>query len=206
MVEYRKTNLTLPESVSAYFDTLDPSARGAYMTALRSGGWTLESIAQASRVTRERVRQLVADFHAHASEHPQGSQGAQAEVDAHRDAGRVPLPPVKEGRPKPVYVEPEPDALERLLELQPLARLVRSNSPNYREEAEEYTRLINDQHVRVGVPLYRLAKRLEVSHLALRARLVRYGYKEPKKGGTSRVYTPILTNNRPEGTDAPVSA
>jgi hypothetical protein len=72
---------------------------------------------------------------------------------------------------------------------------VRSNGTKYRKEAEEYTRLLNQAHVEEGVTLYRLAKRLGVTHGALRFRLVRYGYKTPVNA-TSKVYTPILEKNR----------
>jgi hypothetical protein len=73
--------------------------------------------------------------------------------------------------------------------------MVRSNGKKYREEAEEYTKLLNHAHTVEGVTLYRLAKRLGVTHGALRFRLVRYGYKKPVTA-TSKVYTPILKENR----------
>jgi hypothetical protein len=72
---------------------------------------------------------------------------------------------------------------------------VRSNGKAYREEAEEYTKLLNYAHTVEGVTLYRLAKRLGVTHGALRFRLVRYGYKKPVTA-TSKVYNPILKENR----------
>jgi hypothetical protein len=107
----------------------------------------------------------------------------------------IPDPPVKPERPKPVYVEPTEKTLARLLELQPYAQQVRSNGKKYREEAEEYTALLNHAHTVEGVTLYRLAKRLGVTHGALRFRLVRYGYKTPVTA-TSKVYTPIVDENR----------
>jgi hypothetical protein len=107
----------------------------------------------------------------------------------------IPEPPVKQEREKPVYVEPNPDTLARLLELQPYAQQVRSNGKKYREEAEEYTKLLNHAHTVEGVTLYRLAKRLGVTHGALRFRLVRYGYKQPVTA-TSKVYNPIVKENR----------
>jgi hypothetical protein len=45
------------------------------------------------------------------------------------------------------------------------------------------------------VTLYRLAKRLGVTHGALRFRLVRYGYKQAISA-ESKAYTPILQQNR----------
>ena len=107
----------------------------------------------------------------------------------------IPEPPIKLEKPKPVYIEPSPETLERLLQLQPYAQQVRSNGKKYRAEAEEYTALLNHAHVVEGVTLYRLAKRLGVTHGALRFRLVRYGYKQPITA-TSKVYNPIVQENR----------
>jgi hypothetical protein len=107
----------------------------------------------------------------------------------------IPTPPVKPERVRPTYIEPTPETLARLLELQPLAQQVRSNGKKFRAEAEEYTALLNHAHVVEGVTLYRLAKRLGVTHGALRFRLVRYGYKKPINA-TSKVYNPILAENR----------
>jgi len=152
--------------------------RNSYCAALRKAGWTLQSISDAAGLTRERVRQIVKE--------PQTE-----------DISDLPIPePPKHERKEPrVYVEPDPVKLARMLELKPLAQQVRLNSPKYREEAEEYTRLIAESHLQDGVTLYRRAKRLGVTHGALRFRLARYGYKTPKNG-ESKVYTPIRPENR----------
>lgn len=178
-MNYRKTLLTLPESVFQTFESIsDPDVRDAYMVALRGAHWTLQSISEAAGVTRERVRQIV----------ERGS-------DADASAFPLPEPPQRVQRTPRVYVEPDAEKLARLRELKPLAEKVRANSPQYREEAEEYSALIAEVHLTDGVSLYRLAKRLDVSHSALRFRLARYGYKLPKSG-TSKVYAPILEQNR----------
>ena len=161
------------------FSTLDGyMERNAYATALREAGWTLQSISEAAGLTRERVRQIVKE--------PQTA-----------DIGdlSVPEPPRHERKAPRVYIEPDPGKLARMLELKPLAQQVRLNSPQYRAEAEEYTRLIAESHLDDGVTLYRLAKRLGVTHGALRFRLARYGYKTPKNG-ESKVYTQIKPENR----------
>jgi AraC-like DNA-binding protein len=176
---YVKKHQTLPTNIKAAFDAaLDTDFRDELIRELRNVGWTLEAIAAASGITRERVRQI--------AKTPSGS----TVVDF-----PIPMPPLKPVKPKPVYVEPSPETLARLLELQPLAQQVRSNGKKYRAEAEEYTALLNHAHVNEGVTLYRLAKRLGVTHGALRFRLVRYGYKTPTSA-TSKVYTPILSENR----------
>ena len=95
----------------------------------------------------------------------------------------------------PVYIEPSPENLARLLELKPLAQKVRYDHTTYRKEAEEYSALIWHVHSVEGVTLYRLAKRLGVTHGALRFRLARYGYKLPKTA-KSPCYTPIKQENR----------
>jgi hypothetical protein len=107
----------------------------------------------------------------------------------------LPNPPAKPVKTPPSYIEPSPETLARLLELQPYAQQVRSNGSKYREEAEEYTELLDYAHRVEGVTLYRLAKRLGITHGAIRFRLVRYGYKDPITA-TSKVYTPILAENR----------
>jgi hypothetical protein len=119
-----------------------------YIVALRTQGWTLDSIAEPLKLSRERIRQLAAKVH----------------------------------------------NIQRMLELQPLVQQVRANRTAHRTEAEEYTRLLNFEHEKRGVSLYRMAQELGVTHGALRFRLVRYGYKETNS--TSRVYKKVLDKNR----------
>lgn len=177
--EFIKKNQTLPEYVhSAFKSVIDTDERDVLVRGLRQAGWTLESIANAANITRERVRQI--------SNTPSEEKTPTIEI---------PTPPVKVNPPKRTYIEPHPDTLARLLELQPYAQQVRANGSRYRAEAEEYTRLIHHAHTVEGVTLYRLAKRLGVTHGALRFRLVRYGYKKPVTA-TSKVYTPIIKENR----------
>lgn len=179
-IKIKKRRVNLPPEVYTAFTSLsDPDQRDDYIRALRNLGWTLESIAKVCGVSRERIRQIALT--------PQTSN----------ITGLVPIPspPLKEVKPKPVYVEPHPDTLARLLELQPYARQVRSKSTKYRVEAEEYTQLLAKAHFEEGVTLYRLAKRLGVTHPAIRFRLARYGYK-PSPNGVSKVYTPIKAENR----------
>lgn len=176
---YVKKNQQLPTNVSEAFKTLISSEdRDELIRQLREAEWTLEAIASASSITRERVRQISAT----------PAEGRALGIN-------IPTPPLKPERAKPVYVEPTAATLARLLELQPYAQQVRSNGKKYREEAEEYTKLLNYAHTVEGVTLYRLAKRLGVTHGALRFRLVRYGYKQPVTA-TSKVYTPIVKENR----------
>jgi transcriptional regulator with GAF, ATPase, and Fis domain len=107
----------------------------------------------------------------------------------------VPVPPQHEVKAKREFIEPDPESLARLLELQPMAKQVRSHATRFRAEAEEYTALIAKLHEEDGVTLYRLAKRLGVTHSALRFRLARYGYKL-SDSGVSKVYQPINPKNR----------
>lgn len=183
MSEIQKTRHVLPPEIAENFKTIGPDSleRDGYIRDLRAAGWTLQSIAAASGVTRERVRQIVAEGT------PEGFR--------HKASYTIPPVPTKPEKAKPVYVEPSPETLARLLELQENARKVRGNGKNFRAEAEEYTRLLNHAHTVEGVTLYRLAKRLGVTHGALRYRLVRYGYKQPVSG-QSKVYTPVKRENR----------
>jgi AraC-like DNA-binding protein len=179
---YIKKNQMLPQHIyEAFEDIIDSDTRDQLIRELRNQHWTLEAIAAASHITRERVRQLTV---------------AAPSSDLVLNTGvEIPTPPLKPERVRPTYIEPSPETLARLLELQPLAQQVRSNGKKFRAEAEEYTALLNHAHVNEGVTLYRLAKRLGVTHGALRFRLVRYGYKQPINA-TSKVYNPILDANR----------
>jgi AraC-like DNA-binding protein len=179
---YIKKNQMLPQHIfEAFEDIIDSETRDQLIRELRSQHWTLEAIAAASHLTRERVRQITV-------------AAPNSELVLNTGVS-IPTPPLKPERVRPTYIEPTPETLARLLELQPLAQQVRSNGKKYRAEAEEYTALLNHAHVNEGVTLYRLAKRLGVTHGALRFRLVRYGYKTPLHA-TSKVYTPILAENR----------
>lgn len=177
--QYIKKNQQLPEYIINHFNDIPSNVRDQLIRGLRFKGWTLEAIASASSLTRERVRQIAST---------PSSTSVSLTVE-------IPEPPIKPERPRPVYIEPSPATLDRLLELQPYAQQVRSSGKKYRAEAEEYTALLNHAHVNEGVTLYRLAKRLGVTHGALRFRLVRYGYKQPITA-TSKVYTPIVQENR----------
>jgi hypothetical protein len=187
----QRKELTLPAEATValnIFPKEETHLRDAYIYVLRMKGWTLESVGTALGLTRERVRQL------------------EARVDPKHaltiiaNPGKYPIFEV----PKRIveeeitqFVEPSPETLARLLELQPIAQQVRSVSPRGREAAEEYTRLLNYAHTVEGVPLYRLAKRLGVTHGAVRFRLVRYGYLATK--GKSRAYNKIHDENRFRG-------
>lgn len=189
MTEYRKTQLTLPAEVVDAFQGLDTETRNKYVAVLRRIGWTLQSISDATGLTRERVRQIHASFEGEPSEDGTIKQ-EPLEVTL-----PTPMPPVKVKKAPRTYVEPDPVKLARLLELQPAAQKVRANSDANRAEAEEYTRLIWETHNDDGVTLYRLAKHLGLSHGALRFRLARYGYKMPESG-VSKVYTRIDPTHR----------
>lgn len=187
----RRKSMELPLEASAqFFNLKDKNDRLAYVLVLRMAGWTLNSIADAAGVTRERVRQWESQ--------------QRRKVGLSKSTARVlelglpiPAPPAYEAppaKPKHVQVEPSPETLERLLELQPYAQKVRGRSKKYREEAEEYTRLVAKAVNEEKVTFYHLAQLLGVHHQALLARLVRYGYKTTN--GTSASYKKVQTKNR----------
>lgn len=162
-----------------------------FVRVLRDSGWTLGSIAEPLGVSREWVRQMV-----NSVDDPEysfavaNSRGFLPPVAPQPEDSDV----TRGERKESVRVEPDPIALARMLELQPLAKQVRSNSPKYRAEGEEYTALLAREHLERGVSLLRLSKELGVTHSALRFRLVRYGYKTATS--EHRVYTPISERNR----------
>jgi transcriptional regulator with XRE-family HTH domain len=192
MTAYQKIRHTLPADVKAQLRGVESLVGGAefteikraYAYALRNAGWTLQSVADLYGVSREMVRQMA-----------EKADGSTADGLLAKHGLVVPEIPMKPVKPKREFIEPSPDTLARLLELQPMAQAVRSFSPKFRAEAEEYTRLLDYAHTVEGVTLYRLAKRLGVTHGALRFRLARYGYKQPVNG-SSRVYQPVLNENR----------
>lgn len=188
MTEYQKTRHTLPAAVVSAFERLkdDLETRNLYAATLRRTGWTLASISKATGITRERVRQIAESFE------DETLPPLPASLP-------VPMPPIKPVRVRKTYAEPDPAKLARLLELQPLAQQNRHNSEEYRQAAEDYTALVWEVHNADGVTLYRLAKRLGVTHGALRFRLARYGYKLPESG-VSKVYTRIDPDNRVQPT------
>lgn len=184
----RKTMLTLPqEVVEAFRRARSIDERNYYAYCLRFAGWTLQSISEASGVTRERIRQVVAE---------------EAKNRPHDGTTLGPIPSVPEHPVKLPRVLAEPDAgkIAEAASLQAAARSVRGNGTGNRAEAERYTYLVADMHLNDGVPLTRVALRLSeaapsrVTHSALRDRLVRYGYMETT--GDSKVYTRVLSKNR----------
>lgn len=186
VTRYRKIMLELPpETATLLKTTTDRETLFAHYAALRAGGWTLDSMATVVGISPERVRQLVL------------KAGTREEALAKSRAAGLVVPelPVMPERERVHRPEPLPENIERMLELQPYAQMVRANSPRYREEAEEYTKLVDLEHNARGVSLYRLAQLLGVTHGALRFRLVRYGYKSTTS--ESRVYKRIIDENRP---------
>lgn len=188
MTKLQQKNLTLPAEVVEHFDVLGQDDRNVYMQALRGLGWTLQSLADVAGVSRERVRQIVSQ------DWPLG------EIEAHAP---LPTPPqrVERARNPRVQVEPTSETLARLRELQPYARKVAGNSPRYREEAEEYARLLFHAHKSEGVTYYHLAQLLGVTHSAIRSKLIRYGYIKPtgvsgRVETVTRAYRTIKRENR----------
>jgi DNA-binding transcriptional MerR regulator len=181
MEKVKRLSKLPPDVRQSFLKIRDVEQRNAYIKALRSKGWTLASISDATGMTRERVRQI----------------NTQEEMSTPLD-NSYPLPelPTKPEKVKREFIEPSEQTLARLKELQPLAQQVRSSALRFRKEAEEYTRLLWDAHSKEGVSIYRLAKRLGVTNSAIRFRLVRYGYLKVNFESNSKVYAPINPKNR----------
>jgi transcriptional regulator with GAF, ATPase, and Fis domain len=180
MDKIKKANQSLPTEVVRLFNQIiDPTDRDNLIRKLHNAGWTQSSIARSIDLTRERVRQICV---------MENDPIGQTEFT-------IPMPPSHEIKAKREFIEPDSKSLARLLELQPMAKQVRSHATRFRAEAEEYTALIAKLHEVDGVTLYRLALRLGVTHSALRFRLARYGYKL-SDSGVSKVYQPINPKNR----------
>ena len=179
---------TLPFIATAALNLVeDKDMRAAYIYALRLKGWKLQALADALGLTRERIRQI------------ESKAAPSLVIRVLADPGSFPVPEldmVEIEVPAPhVYIEPSEKTLARLLELKPLAEKVRWDHSEHRASAEEYTSLLWYAHDVEKVTIYRLAKRLGVTHGAIRFRLARYGYLQPKTA-KSRAYTPIKETNR----------
>jgi transcriptional regulator with XRE-family HTH domain len=180
MEKLKKHNVSVPlEFADKMRSITDSEERNNLIRAMNLAGWTQSSIARATGISRERVRQIC----------------SMTGLITSKESIEMPEPPTHAVKPKRQFVEPDAEVLARMLELQPKVQQVRSHATRFRTEAEEYTSLLADQHFNKGVPLYRMAKRLGVTHSALRFRLARYGYLESFTG-TSKVYQPIKPENR----------
>ena len=175
-----KRNQQLPLEVMKAFATAHTIVlRNDYIHELAKAGWTANAIGKACGLTREAVRLVLRDT-------KQGGELPATMI--------IPDAPRHPQREKMTYTEPAPEMLARMKELQPIAQKVRSNSPRYRAEAEEYAYLLNEA-TKQGVTVYRLAKLLGITPSAIAFRLVRYGYKTTTYGQT-KAYKPIRTENR----------
>jgi transcriptional regulator with XRE-family HTH domain len=178
---------TLPFIATAAVNIVDDlPTRAAYVKALRMKGWTLQAIAGALGVTRERIRQIEA----------KASPSLLVHVLSNPGSFPVPELETKEVEvPDTTPVVPSEVTLKRLLELKPFAQQVRWDQAEHRAAGEEYTALLWHAHSVEGVTIYRLAKCIGVTHGAIRFRLARYGYIQPITA-KSKAYTPIKEKNR----------
>lgn len=178
---------TLPFIATAAVNLVeDAPTRAAYVKALRMKGWTLQAIAGALGVTRERIRQI------------ENTASPSLLVHVLSNPGNFPVPELETKEvevPDTTLILPSEVTLKRLLELQPFAQKVRWDQAEHRAAAEEYTALLWHAHSVEGVTIYRLAKCIGVTHGAIRFRLARYGYLQPKTA-KSKAYTPIKDKNR----------
>ena len=178
---------TLPFIATAAVNLVeDAPTRAAYVKALRMKGWTLQAIASALGVTRERIRQI------------ENTASPSLLVHILSNPGNFPVPELELREVEvadSTLVLPSEATLKRLLELQPFAQKVRWDHAEHRAVAEEYTALLWHAHSVEGVTIYRLAKCIGVTHGAIRFRLARYGYIQPITA-KSKAYTPIKEKNR----------
>ena len=193
VTKYKKAHLVLPQETAdeliVAYGTGNRELLLSYVVALREAGWTFESMAKPLGISRERVRQYYNEVLPY--------ETGLALAEATRAGFVVPQRPIVETRAtraRKVYPSASPETLARLKELKPYAEKVRSNSTRYRIEAEEYVALLNREHVERGVRMVELAQELEVTHGAIRSRLVRYGYL--KTGSDAKAYKPIRSSNR----------
>ena len=178
---------TLPFIATVALNTIeDKDMRAAYIYVLRMKGWRLQALADALGLSRERIRQI------------EVKASPSLAIHVLSNPGNFPVPELETKEVEVVDntpVLPSEPTLKRLLELQPLAQKVRWDHSEHRAAAEEYTALLWHAHSVEGVTLYRLAKCIGVTHGAIRFRLARYGYLQPKTA-KSKAYKPIKDKNR----------
>jgi len=152
----------LPASAIKTIEGLDNSSdRDEYIKMLREAGWTLQSIASAHGVTRERVRQIAAEPRMYFED----VKSLEVPAAPNRTVNVF----------KYIEIELDPAVTARMIELSILARKPITNSA----EAFEFVALLN-QEIERGVSGIRLAKVLGINHSSIYARLARYGYRETK--------------------------
>lgn len=186
----KRQHLKLPDVVTTTFGLIpakDKEIRAAYVYALRIKGWTLQAVADSLGVTRERVRQL------------EMSASPEIVYLIQQAPGSYPVPELPTQTVKVhvgyKHIDPSPETLARLQELQPIAQSLRWDHSQGRAESEEYTALLWKAHTEEGVSVYRLGKLLGVTHGAIQFRFARYGYKD-SPSGSSKVYQRIKSKNR----------
>ena len=177
----------LPSAVITKLNELRDTKQRAefqdYVVALRANGWSLSAIATPTGLSRERIRQL---------DEPIGVALAVTNTtNRGYDIPELPVKPVVE-KVRANTPNPDPAVVSRLLELKPMAQKVRGKSQSYRAQGNEYSELIASEVAR-GVPAYRVAKSLGVTHSAIKFRLVRYGYSQ--SSSTAKVFRPIEYSN-----------
>lgn len=182
----QRTNHTLPKEVGEALRSLGLKERKAYATELSNAGWTLQSIANELKITREAIRLY-------------GKAESNNESEVRKAIAGLPIPqtPIRTVSREVIKKVAIPDdVLAQLKELYDKAKLVRGKSPNYRKEAEDFTKLAYAQ-VERGVSTYAVAKALGITNSALMFRFARYGYKV--SNGQSQVYRPLTNRYKEEG-------
>jgi len=189
----QRQHLKLPDVVTTALGLIpvkERELRAAYVYALRIKGWTLQAVADSLGVTRERIRQL------------ETSASPEMVYLVQQAPGSYPVPElpteVIKVRVGYQHIDPKPETLARLKELQPIAQSIRWDHSKGRAEAEEYTALLWKAHTEEGVTVYRLAQLLGITYSAIQFRFTRYGYK-PVQSGRTKAYQPIKSENRAKG-------
>lgn len=177
----KQSGLTLPDEVVENLKKLSLNGRKAYAKRLWDNGWTLQSIATPLGVTRQAIEQYIKSKSV--------VNGVGFDESSQFSVPEVPSTPIYKTKREEVSL----DVLKKLKELHEIASKVRSKSPKYREEAEQFTRLAWEQ-VQGDVTTYSLAKSLGITNGALLSRFVRYGYKTTN--GKSKAYNQISTTKK----------
>ena len=173
-----RTGQALPKETADLLKSLPLQERKVYSQRLAKEGWTLQSIANELKITREAIRLYA-------------SAKSNDESEVRNAIASLPIPPIPTRlihREVIKRVTIDESDLATLKELYDKAKLVRGKSINYRKEAEQFTKLAYAQ-IEKGVSTYAVAKALGITNSALQFRFTRYGYKVAN--GKSKVYRPL---------------
>ena len=170
-----REKIRLPERYAAKLreqNERDRDAATATMYVMRTQQWSLQAIADVIGVTNQTIDGRIFNWK-HAGRNTAEAIGKAIPMPHPHNLA---VPPQLRSRHGPV-VQPTPEKIARLRELQTVARQVRGHTPldhPTRQASEQLTEEIAELYAQ-GVSLYQLAKLMDLTYKGLKDRLIRHG-------------------------------